>query len=381
MFSTYLYYLILLTCINAAAIPKVGVFKLDFSSYSLRELNDDAIPEFLKRDVKEATVSNKDNFYITDMYLGSNNQKVSVELDTGSSDLWVIGKDSGIDTSYGTYDSSASSSYKKLNGDLDIGYFDGSHAKGDYVTDSASLSSNGDFTLKDFQFGVATDTSKNIGMFGIGLTALESTDDKYANFPQALKDQGYIKKNAYSLYLSSNDDASGTVLFGGIDHAKYTGDLVKLDINSDKRLNVQLDKMSSNGNTADIGTSVTLDSGATYSYLSSDNLQKLADAVGATKQSDGHFGWSSCDDAPESLTVSFQGIDIEMGRDYLGGTLKTKKGNPMSYCSLKFFVNDNQSTLGNNFLRSVYAVYDLDDKTISLAPAKYTSDEDIQTIS
>lgn len=39
-----------------------------------------------------------------------------------------------------------------------------------------------------------------------------------------------IAKAAYSLYLDSSSSSEGSILFGGIDHAKYTGDLTTIDI-------------------------------------------------------------------------------------------------------------------------------------------------------
>lgn len=55
-----------------------------------------------------------------------------------------------------------------------------------------------------------------------------------------------IKKTAFSLYLTEDDTSN--VLFGGIDTAKYTGDVVTIEVIKERTLydfsNVRLDSVS-----------------------------------------------------------------------------------------------------------------------------------------
>lgn len=84
-----------------------------------------------------------------------------------------------------------------------------------------------------------------MGTLGIGLKSDEETSDNstYDNFVFNLKKQGFINKAGYSLYLPQKEKKSGTILFGGIDEDKYSGNLTKFIVSSDK-LTVPLQSVS-----------------------------------------------------------------------------------------------------------------------------------------
>ncbi|KGU25234.1 candidapepsin-5, partial [Candida albicans P75063] len=54
-------------------------------------------------------------------------------------------------------------------------------------------------------------------------------------------------------------------------------------------------------------------------------------------------------------------------------------GKPFPKCEVRIRESED-NILGDNFLRSAYVVYNLDDKKISMAPVKYTSESDIVAI-
>lgn len=47
---------------------------------------------------------------------------------------------------------------------------------------------------------------------------------------QEMVTQGIIDRSAYSLYLNDEEAFTGSILFGGVDSTKYTGDLVALPL-------------------------------------------------------------------------------------------------------------------------------------------------------
>lgn len=362
-----------------------GVLKLDFAVERKEPIIDvNATKSLDKRDPFDYRLTNKGSYYIADVYVGSNQQKVSVDVDTGSSDLWVIDSASGEEASYGSYDHSASSSYEYVAPGFGVAYVDKSNAQGDWVKDDVSLSPNGP-TLKGQQFGDAT-TAKGLtyGIFGIGFQGLEAASQKYDNVPASLKKEGYINKNAYSLYLNSQDATQGSVLFGGIDHDKYSGDLHSLSIApNDVRTRIPLESLTIGGNELAVNLDVTLDSGSTLSYLSPQLVDQIAEATGARYSwlEDMYF-FDDCNDA-QDVTVNFNGISITIPKEYVAGKVLTNDGTTLPGCALFFLPQDTPEyyTLGDNFLRNVYAVYDLDDRTISLAPVKYSDSENISPIS
>lgn len=75
--------------------PRFGpnVVQLDFAVHrASAESRGGTIPS-KRYDPVAAVLQNKKSFYLTDIYLGSNKQHVQVDIDTGSSDLWVVSPD------------------------------------------------------------------------------------------------------------------------------------------------------------------------------------------------------------------------------------------------------------------------------------------------
>lgn len=376
MFKTTLLSLYFLTAIQAAAIPGFqevtdGVLKLDYRLK--RQVNGFSLD---KRSDAEISYTKQGDYYFADLYFGTDFQKISVAIDTGSSDLWVIGKDSGIATDHGVYDQSSSTSLSKS---FKITYYDKSTANGEFVQDQVSLAENGP-TVPGFQFAVADEASgqKN-GILGLGLKSLEQTDEKYDNFPLALKNTRVIKKAAYSFYSTNEEEDSGTILFGGVDNAKFEGDLHELPITDSKRLNIDVKTMKFGDNTVEIGQSATLDTGSSWSHFQPDIADKIAEAAGCLKAS-GFYYYKKCTDAVD-FTVSFDGVDITVPIKYMTTPLTGSNGQTLKACALTILPSSNPNTLGANFMRSIYTLFDIEDKTISIAPIKFTSDEQITNLS
>lgn len=359
------------------------VIKLDFNKVAGKTSYLPPVENKKKRaGTFEFPLDNKGSYYLADIWVGSNGDKISVDVDTGSSDLWLIDSASGVSATDGSYDHSKSSSYKYVASGFSIGYADGSYAKGDWVSDKVSLIEDGSVSIPALEFGDATDTTITYGILGIGLPNLEAASTEYDNLPVSLKKQGYISKNAYSLYLNSAEATTGSVLFGGIDKAKYSGDLVSLPVTSSNRLNLDVKSFSIGDVTVNTGVSTTLDSGSTISYLNPDLLSQFASKLGLTYQ-DGDspfYYWDNCEDAGD-LKVSFDGVDITVPKSYVTSPLQYNDGSTSPACALLVLPDDRFNILGDNFLRNAYVVYDLDDMKISLAPVKYSTDEDISPIS
>ena len=164
------------------------------------------------------------------MKVGSPAQEVQVMIDTGSSDLWFISSGNSqckvnggsIDCDkYGVFDKLKSSTWHDNKTDYSISYYDGDKASGTMGQDNITFADG--FLIENANFAVIDNTTSSIGVFGVGYPELEAVKSKYTNLPFAMKEQNLIAKVAYSLYLDSRDAVQGYILFGGIDHAKYTG--------------------------------------------------------------------------------------------------------------------------------------------------------------
>jgi Eukaryotic aspartyl protease len=152
------------------------------------------------------TLDNFDILYFANITIGTPPQKLRMHIDTGSSDLWcnslasrLCGKYRSCNVS-GTYDSTASSTYRLVNHEFNISYVDGSGAIGDYVADTIRI---GGQIVPDLQFGVATWSSSPQNILGIGYSVNEVQVNRahmaaYNNLPERMVSQGLIKSNAYS---------------------------------------------------------------------------------------------------------------------------------------------------------------------------------------
>lgn len=362
------------------------------------------------------------SLYIANISIGTPPQNMSVQLDTGSSDLWVPATDSNICSepscdAWGSFDPQASKTFDVLTnfGDFEIGYGDGSQYQGEYFSDNLVV---GEAKLKGVTMAVAQSAQNlvgsgsslaNNGLMGIGFDSNEARVDEgdrsYQGVVSQLKKQGLIKTLSYSLWLDDEDAQTGSILFGGVDTSKYIAPLIALpmvafDYRDPTTVNEVAVEMTSIELKGDAGTTsltdknlvvpALLDSGTTSSYFPSDISQKIRDAFGAVEDPLSPSPLVACNLSTSKATFVFgfggsSGPKInvpiaQLVRDYDGQTV-FKDGTPA--CGLSILTSDEgQVILGDSFLRSAYVVYHLEAKTIALANSNInpSGSPDIQEI-
>lgn len=316
-------------------------------------------------------------------------QKAVADLASVSSSMATIDC-----SQYGTFDSSSSTTFHSNGSEFFIVYGDSSFAYGVWGYDTVEIDG---VTVDNLSFAVANQTNSSVGVLGIGLEGLETTYSgssagsngyTYANLPSKMVQDGLINKRVYSLFLNSVDADSGSILFGGVDTAKYEGSLTSVPIintlassgySTAIKIEVTLSDVTFDGSSSlSDPIAVLLDSGTTLTYLPSDTVSAIASQVGATYSSSYGYYLLSCPSdsaASENITFSFQGVNIQaplsnfiLSADSTGST-----------CVLGL-ISSTTYILGDSFLRSAYLVYDLDDLTVSLAQAVFTNDENIKVI-
>ena len=307
----------------------------------------------------------------------------------------------------GTYDANSSSTYKFVNSDFNVSYVDGSGAAGDYATDTLSI---GGKTLTSLQFGIGYQSTSADGILGIGYTADEAQVDaanlkSYANLPQAMVNAGLIKSNAYSLWLDDLEASIGSIIFGGVDTDKYTGQLQTLPVQKEfdeyAELIITLSSMSivNEGKTQNVGTdlptAVILDSGSSLTYLPNSLTSAIYTALDVQYSQQDGAAFASCNLANANITLDFTftspTISIPISELVLSvSTVEEGRATPNSgddgegsYGSsgsdeniCLFGIAPSQgstSVLGDTFLRSAYVVYDLANNEISLAQTNFNS--------
>jgi len=146
------------------------------------------------------------------MTVGTPPQSFSLQLDTGSSDIWIPSVDSDACkqepdacAAYGSFNDTKSSTFVDLaQNAFQITYEDTSGVTGDYINETLTI---GKTSIQNLTMGLAHKATRPFGIMGIGYVAGESiaaTDptSEYPNIIVQLKDQGYINTLAYSLWLN-----------------------------------------------------------------------------------------------------------------------------------------------------------------------------------
>ena len=376
-------------CTSAAAVPdtldkrSAGFLELEFAVVT--NITDPELVGLRRRSGPTTrTLYNQHGYYITYIYIGSNQQKIGVDIDTGSSDLWVVDSRSGCaDNScqYGDYNPSQSTTSRKLNLPFSIVYGDHSTAKGSYYQDTIALGTcKSCAKVTNAQFASATTNTAGFGVFGIGFTSNEASYNEYPNFIELLKSQKLINKRAYSLYLNQENAATGSIIFGGKDLAKIDGKLVTLPIVSNSRLSVKLNSVNINSKTITTNSETLIDSGTTFAAFN----QQLGDAIfsnypGAHYNEDIETYLCDCSANPNlMLTFNFNGISFQQS---LAAAWLTNISDDTTNYGCGFYIGRAEiNILGDMFMRNAYTVFDYDANTISLAHVKNTDAKNVVAI-
>lgn len=341
--------------------------------------------------------------YFAKLDIGTPPTEFRVAVDTGSSDLWIHSQNDPAcslniagfsNCTFGVFNSSNSSTYTNLNQSFTALYQDTTFANGVYSTDD--IGANG-LPLGTFQFALVNDSSTPMGILGVSLPQLEASAlnkgrHQYKNFPLQLYENGIISYPAYSVYLNGNKGSN--VLFGGIDHHKYKGQLVKMPLIKGiqpeiKTLSVELNSLSITvGDSLSISPNSStflfqgsipaiIDTGTTIATLPLSLYKQLALALGLQYDAvyDGYIG--SCSSLEEkNIHFSFSGVLLSAPALNFVANLTE---NTCIYVASPSIVP--QLVLGQAFLENVYLVVDLQAKSLAMAQSNLHSDiSDIQVL-
>jgi hypothetical protein len=386
-----------------AADPKVVHFPIARGQRSL------PLSASTKRDDVISPLTNADYFYYINITIGTPPQSIALDIDTGSSDTWVISSADSSDCAFfagcylGIYNPNASSTYTLLESkNFSTSYGDGTKILGDWITDDIGF---GDGVLvKAQRLGNADFTGfDTVGIMGTGFDGNEAGAvfnglPTYPNIIDELQSQGFINTKAYSLWLDDRDSSAGSILFGGIDRSKYTGDLIALPIQPDLEsgelisFTVALTSINSTGGYVYDGNEfiyagaaipVLLDSGTTLTFLPDDIANTIFAFFNVNNETSPGNVPCSLNASDESLSFSFGGpsgptVHVPISElvldpiTYENGTSSKIDGEPICFFGISTnFFGSIPSILGDTFLRSAYVVYDLDNLLIGIAQTDF----------
>ncbi|TID01731.1 Candidapepsin-3 [Colletotrichum higginsianum] len=334
------------------------------------------------RQVEAKLANRSDVAYYAQLNIGTPPQAVYAQLDTGSFELWVnpdctvlAAADQRFCEAVGFYDSARSSTAVSMQTSKTLRYGIGA-ANITYVRDSLALAGSRS-TMRQVQFGVATSSEDQFaGILGIGYG--EGVNTRYKNLVDELAAQGVTRTRAFSLGLGSKDEQEGAIIFGGIDTSKFSGALARLPIvpagqspDGVARYWVTMNSLSltpPSRRTRVYPNSrmpVFLDSGATLTLLPEGLANMIAADFGSPGVDANGFYPVSCTLFGLNGTVDFDfdGMKIRVPYKEMIRELRTTP----PACYLGIVPSSDFTLLGDTFLRSAYAVFDLDTNAAYLA--------------
>lgn len=351
-------------------------------------------PKVVSMDVSKKTylgsVKGRPGVYIsTYIGVGTPPQSFEVSFDTGSSDLWIPAMGDDQTGGPGLFNPQASSTFKSLGTSFNAAYVGGT-AQGYWVTDNVNAAG---LSLSNLQLGAVSNMQdQKQGILGVSFKQVEMSvrngQPQYYNFPFSAKEQGFIDHVLYSLHFDGPHSPDGTFLLGGIDHAKYSGDLHYYNVaNPSAGPQINFKSLVLDGHELDFNLPVTLDSGSLAIAFPDTQFRAIGSGLNLTNYNkDMGLYYIDCQ-AEISVDFKFDGLTISANSSSLVlpmGFFSGDTTDPSCVLGVQnsaLYESPNDAVLGEPFLKNAYVVYDLEDYSIGLAPAVYTDKSDVQAVS
>nr|NP_001272487.1 pregnancy-associated glycoprotein-5 precursor [Capra hircus]AAF05744.1 pregnancy-associated glycoprotein-5 [Capra hircus] len=312
-----------------------------------------------------------DLLYLGKITIGTPPQEFQVLFDTGSSDLWVPSLlcNSSTCSKHVMFRHRLSSTYRLTNKTFTIFYGVGI-IEGVVVHDTVRI---GDLVSTDQTFGLSIAESgfENITFDGIlGLSYPKTSCFGAIPIFDKLKNQGAISEPVFAFYLSKDKQEGSVVMFGGVDHRYYKGELNWVPVIQAGAWSVHMNRISMKRYViaCSLGCQAFVDTGTSHIIGPRrliNNIQKL---IGAKPRGSQYCVSCSAVNTLPSIIFTINSINYTVP----GGAYIIK--NPRGRCYTTFKENQwSPSTeiwiLGDVFLRLYFSVFDRGHDRIGLARA------------
>ncbi|KAF6844517.1 secreted aspartic proteinase [Colletotrichum musicola] len=398
------------TSVAAVSFPRAVQGK-GYLSVPVNEVKRD-LSGLSKRDAFEVLLKNRDFYYSMDIQIGNPGQKVTVLLDTGSSELWVNPDCSTAPSASQAKQCAASGQYNPRDsrtppigpfGSRKLNYGDASapntqtSAEIAYYSDTIAMGSG---IVLNQTFGVVTksDGIAN-GILGLApdLRAGWEPNKPYSLIINSLAEQNVINSRVFSLDLRHSNSETGALIFGGIDKGKYIGKLESRPIvngmRNEPRLAVEVASIgmslpNSQPKTYPLAAddkSFMLDSGTTLTRMHASLAKPILADLKATVNGDSGYWVADC--ALRTPPLTNGGGDNYLTFQFGKKTIRVPfsdfildLGPSAGLCYVGLVITTDQQILGDSVLRAGYFVFDWDNKAVHIAQAANCGKEDIVAV-
>lgn len=324
------------------------------------------------------------NYFLTNISIGTPAQEIEVAFDTGSPFLWVFGQNGSYNNAT-RFDPSKSSTYESLDEDFQALYGAGG-VWGEWSTDDIIFEQSGNYSIKDFPFGLIDQYQLAAGvpgLIGLGIGAdLGIYNKSYQNVPDAYYEQNITSSPAFSVFFDSDD--SGSVIFGGVDKTKFKKPFYGYDISTATSpgqgtyyYQIQLNYLTLDDEEPyKIFGSAVLDTGSPFSQVPPNFVKKVGEKLGLSyyPKYQCYYANKTVDELSKhingSTTVSFTfgNFEVEVPiRDMLvPGTHIWVDDGPQNATAVAL-LGASSYVIGDHFFRNAYTVLDSLNRRVYLA--------------
>ncbi|XP_019810032.2 pregnancy-associated glycoprotein 1-like [Bos indicus] len=313
----------------------------------------------------------KDLMYVGNITIGTPPQEFQVVFDTGSSDFWVP---SDFCTSpdcitHVRFRKRQSSTFRPTNKTFSITYGSG-RMRGVVVHDTVRI---GDLVSTDQPFGLSVSEYGFKGRVYDGILGLNYPDESFSEaIPifDKLKNEGAISEPIFAFYLSKKKREGSVVMFGGVDHRYYKGELNWVPLIEEGDWSVRMDGISMKTKVVACsdGCEAVVDTGTSLIKGPRKLVNKIQKLIGATPRGSKHYVYCSAVNALPSIIFTINGINYPVpARAYI---LKDSRGRCYTAFKKQRFSSSTETwLLGDAFLRVYFSVFDRGNGRIGLAQA------------
>ncbi|KAI5950204.1 hypothetical protein KGF57_004371 [Candida theae] len=304
--------------------------------------------------------------WFTKLKLGSAKDPVRVTVDTGSYRLNVpVPGATCLKTTCApdaVFHPENSSTYKNLTEESDSTY-SGPATKSFKSTDDVFFDDGR--KIPGFEFDASFSSSGDIGVFGVG-----NAEDANSNYVFATKHAGLTNRAGYSIYLGPEKN-QGNLLLGGIDKAKYKGELAIFD--AEQNINAT-SIITADGKAYPFTKPVGFDTGNAWIGLEASIVDGIYEGLGI--RGEGYFECDRVLNTTDEFTFNLGPINITV--PYSSFFYRLHQGDYGCAGHIYKVADDaGAQGIGLPFLREVYYVKDLENKRIGIAPIKHTDESNI----
>ncbi|KLO12257.1 acid protease [Schizopora paradoxa] len=303
----------------------------------------------------------KDILYYGPLDFGTPAQQLTVDIDTGSADLWVASDCDECSTKQFRTDQSQTINHD--DEDFSVAYGSG-EVFGTIAEDVVSVAG---LTSEQQTIGLVEMESSdfqgypNSGILGLAFSTISSTG-KPTLFENLMK-ENKLMAPFFSVHLTRGTEDGSELCLGCFDVTKTTGQVKWVPVSSKTYWAVNITRLYSDGIDISVPDDfvAAIDTGTTLIYVPDPIAQTIYSSIAGAKSIDrfgpGFFSYP-CTSSPD-IRFTFGGIEFEMNdEDFNIGRLPDSSDCIGGIVSLGSDFPSNIAIIGDEFLKSWYTVYD-----------------------